>query len=100
MNHIITPADMCYCLTDTVEIIYSLANYYERLNTDEIAHQTKVIGAEDFLPVLLYVIINSNITGTHRIVHVLNHYNSPWDLKSEIGYYISSLQMVNDMICH
>jgi len=41
MNDIITPADMCYCLTDTVEIIYSLANYYERMNVEDVTQETK-----------------------------------------------------------
>eukprot|EP00494_Astrolonche_serrata_P021314 UN21553 len=86
LNKLLTPADMCYCLRDTVETTYSIANHYERTNTKyNVKKQNSIIGADDFIPIFLYVVIQSNVSGLHRVIHILNHYNSPLDMKSEIG---------------
>merc|ERR1719354_484103 len=83
---------MCYCLCDTVEIIYSIANQTSSQS------ENKIIGADDFLPLFLYTVIQSKISGIHRVMFILKNYNADLDLKSELGYYISLVEIAIDTL--
>jgi len=92
LDSLVCPADMCYCLCDTVEIIYSIANQTSSQS------ENKIIGADDFLPLFLYTVIQSKISGIHRVMFILKNYNADLDLKSEIGYYISLVEIAIDTL--
>jgi len=96
-NFIVAPADMCYCLCDGVEIIYSIANQTKNGGKSD-KEKIALIGADDFLPIFLYVVIQSGVIGIHRVLYILKNFNSNIDLKSELGYYISVLEIVLDNI--
>lgn len=76
------PRDKMVCVLNTCKIINNILQ----------SHSDKVSGADEFFPLLVYVVLQSKPPNLHSNVHFIQRFRSPDKLRGEAGYYFTNLQ--------
>eukprot|EP01119_Soliformovum_irregulare_P026248 TRINITY_DN9979_c0_g1_i1.p1 TRINITY_DN9979_c0_g1~~TRINITY_DN9979_c0_g1_i1.p1 ORF type:complete len:587 (-),score=159.24 TRINITY_DN9979_c0_g1_i1:6-1547(-) len=77
-----TPRDKLVCVLNCCKVIYNLLN---KVNPEA------SFGADDFLPVLIYVILRANPQFLHTNIQYINSFRNPDKMMTEAGYYFTHL---------
>jgi len=80
INHYKAPRDKLICILNCCKVIFGM-----------IRHLQKEEGADNFVPVLIYVVLKANPDNLLSNVEFINRFRNPEKLQSEAGYYLSSL---------
>lgn len=80
INHYKAPRDKLICILNCCKVIFGLIRH---LRTEE--------GADSFVPILIFVVLRSNLEHLLSNVEFINRFRNPVKLQSEAGYYLSSL---------
>ncbi|KAH8103956.1 hypothetical protein BXZ70DRAFT_1005506 [Cristinia sonorae] len=80
INHYKAPRDKLICILNCCKVIFGL-----------IRHLRKEEGADNFVPILIYVVLKANPEHLLSNVEFINRFRNPAKLQSEAGYYLSSL---------
>ncbi|THV02504.1 hypothetical protein K435DRAFT_963018 [Dendrothele bispora CBS 962.96] len=102
INHYKAPRDKLICVLNCCKVIYGLIRHLgaasqkekEKLVDVEDSGDTKpsITGsADDFLPILIFVVIKSNPPHLISNLEFIQRFRNPAKLSSEAGYYLSSL---------
>uniref|UniRef100_A0A7S1KTD5 VPS9 domain-containing protein n=1 Tax=Percolomonas cosmopolitus TaxID=63605 RepID=A0A7S1KTD5_9EUKA len=83
MNLFKTPRDKMICISNCCRILF---NILQRINPEESA------GADVFLPVLLYLVLQANPPCLHSNIKYINDYRNPDKMMSEAGYFLTNIQ--------
>jgi hypothetical protein len=82
MNMYKTPRDKLVCISNCCKAIFGLI---ENIGS-------KKASADEFLPVLVYLICKSNVIHLHSNVKYIMDFRNPDRLMSEMGYHLTNLQ--------
>lgn len=82
MNNFKTPRHKMVCILNACKFIFGLLKKVE---------ETNAIGADKFLPILIYVVIQSNPPFLNSNVQYISRYRHSEALSSESGYYLTNL---------
>ncbi|KAJ2889148.1 hypothetical protein FB639_000124 [Coemansia asiatica] len=85
INNFNSPRDKVICILNCCTIIYGLLKNMRGL-------QTADVGADRFLPLLIYVVITACPPKLVSNVMYITRFRSPERLQSEAGYYVTNLQ--------
>ena len=85
VNSYRAPADKAQCVVRCASFLF---NQLGLSRTDEGARP----GADDFLPVFIYVVLHSDVPQLHANVEYINSYRNPRALMSKAGYCLVNLQ--------
>ncbi|KAJ4475024.1 hypothetical protein J3R30DRAFT_3295098 [Lentinula aciculospora] len=80
IGHYKAPRDKLICILNCCKVIFGL-----------IRHLQKEEGADAFVPILIFVVLKANPEHLLSNVEFINRYRNPDKLRSEAGYYLSSL---------
>ncbi|KZT43204.1 hypothetical protein SISSUDRAFT_1057969 [Sistotremastrum suecicum HHB10207 ss-3] len=80
INHYKAPRDKLICILNACKVIFGL-----------IRHSHSDESADTFMPLLIFLVIQSNPDHLISNVEYIQRFRSPAKLKSEAGYYLSSL---------
>ncbi|TCD69504.1 hypothetical protein EIP91_007434 [Steccherinum ochraceum] len=80
INHYKAPRDKLICILNCCKVIFGL-----------IRHLHREEGADNFVPILIYVVLKANPENLLSNVEFINRFRNPAKLQSESGYYLSSL---------
>lgn len=80
INHYKAPRDKLICILNCCKVIFGL-----------IRHLHKEEGADNFVPILIYIVLKANPEHLLSNVEFINRFRNPAKLQSEAGYYLSSL---------
>ncbi|EJU03773.1 hypothetical protein DACRYDRAFT_21223 [Dacryopinax primogenitus] len=80
INHYKAPRDKLICILNCCKVIFGLIRH---LNREE--------GADAFIPILIYVVLQANPDHLLSNVEYISRFRSATKLQSEAGYYLSSL---------
>ncbi|KAH7890871.1 hypothetical protein F5I97DRAFT_1800071 [Phlebopus sp. FC_14] len=80
VNHYKAPRDKLICILNCCKVIFGLLRH---LKKDE--------GADAFVPLLIFVVLNANPEHLLSNVEFVNRFRNSAKLQSEAGYYLSSL---------
>ncbi|KZT56858.1 hypothetical protein CALCODRAFT_435090 [Calocera cornea HHB12733] len=80
INHYKAPRDKLICILNCCKVIFGLIRH---LNREE--------GADAFIPILIYVVLQANPDHLLSNVEYISRFRSAAKLQSEAGYYLSSL---------
>ena len=83
VNHFKAPRDKLVCVLNTCRIVNNL------LNT---VNKEKPSGADDFLPVLIYVVLRANPTQLQSNLRFIQRFRRESRLVSEAAYFFTNLQ--------
>jgi hypothetical protein len=83
-----SPLDMLQCMLRCTQAIYRQASEYARL-ADPSAKML-ALGADDFFPVWIYVIIHARVPDINSRLVMMQTYSD--ELMSERGYYLTCLE--------
>lgn len=81
MNSFKTPKDKLVCILNCCKVIYNMIN----------ASEGKPTGADDFFPILIYIVIRSNPKDLHTNIEFISNFRNPNKMGSEAGYYFTHL---------
>ena len=76
ITHLTCPLDMLQCLLAVVRNIYKTANEYAQLNCPPVEGKAspKLDSADVFFPILMYVLIQSDVKDMHRRLRFMKEY--------------------------
>ncbi|OMJ10272.1 Vacuolar protein sorting-associated protein 9a [Smittium culicis] len=80
MNEFKSPRDKLICVLNCCTVIFGLLKHVEG-----------DVGADSFLPLLIYVIIISNPPKLASNINYISRFRSPEKLQSEAGYYLTNV---------
>eukprot|EP00897_Mesotaenium_endlicherianum_P006351 jgi/Mesen1/5744/ME000291S04927 len=80
------PRDKLVCVLNACRVINNLL-----INVVSMAADTDAPGADDFLPVLIYVVIKANPPQLHSNLAYIQHYRAEKRLVSEAAYFFTNL---------
>ncbi|KAJ4465744.1 hypothetical protein C8R41DRAFT_857809 [Lentinula lateritia] len=80
IGHYKAPRDKLICILNCCKVIFGL-----------IRHLQKEEGADAFVPILIFVVLKANPDHLLSNVEFINRFRNPDKLRSEAGYYLSSL---------
>ncbi|KAJ1983161.1 hypothetical protein H4R34_001447 [Dimargaris verticillata] len=80
MNTFKAPRDKMICILNCCTVIFGL-----------LKHSEGIVGADIFLPVLIYVVIKANPPQLISNVQYISRFRSPDKLQAESGYYLTNL---------
>ncbi|KAF9038495.1 hypothetical protein BJ165DRAFT_1393612 [Panaeolus papilionaceus] len=80
INHYKAPRDKLICILNCCKVIFGLIRHL---------HQEE--GADNFVPILIFVVLKANPEHLLSNVEFINRFRNPEKLQSEAGYYLSSL---------
>eukprot|EP01028_Stygiella_incarcerata_P006852 TRINITY_DN2785_c0_g1_i2.p1 TRINITY_DN2785_c0_g1~~TRINITY_DN2785_c0_g1_i2.p1 ORF type:complete len:667 (+),score=202.75 TRINITY_DN2785_c0_g1_i2:76-2076(+) len=80
-----SPFDMAMCITTCANSIYKRAHVLSDRSGKE-------FGADQFLPIFVYVLIHSDINNPHACLHYIYTYSNDDDRDGELGYYLTSFE--------
>ena len=94
ITHLTCPLDMLQCLLAVARNIYKTANEYSLLNCPPAAGSKKAeLGADSFFPILLYVIIQSDVKDMHRRLRFMQEYGLGKTKElEELNYYCTCVE--------
>ncbi|THH27135.1 hypothetical protein EUX98_g7057 [Antrodiella citrinella] len=81
ITHYKAPRDKLICILNCCKVIFGL-----------IRHLHKEEGADNFVPILIYIVLKANPDHLLSNVEFINRFRNPAKLQSEAGYYLSSLK--------
>ncbi|KAF6767225.1 Ubiquitin system component Cue [Kalmanozyma brasiliensis GHG001] len=81
INHYKAPRDKLICILNACKVIFGMIRH---LSTQE--------SADNFIPVLIFVVLKANPEHLISNVEYISRFRNPDRLSSESGYYLSSLQ--------
>eukprot|EP01114_Cavostelium_apophysatum_P013861 TRINITY_DN3451_c0_g1_i2.p1 TRINITY_DN3451_c0_g1~~TRINITY_DN3451_c0_g1_i2.p1 ORF type:complete len:581 (+),score=137.83 TRINITY_DN3451_c0_g1_i2:144-1886(+) len=82
INNYKTPRDKLVCVWNCCKVIYSILNKA----TDGTP------GADEFLPLAIYVVLKSNPKFLHSNIQYIYHFRHPSKLATESGYYFTQVE--------
>ncbi|KAJ2650995.1 hypothetical protein IWW40_002014 [Coemansia sp. RSA 1250] len=85
MNNFKSPRDKAICILNCCTVIYALLRNAQTDGSED-------IGADRFLPLLIYVVIAANPPRLVSNVQYINRFRSPERMQGESGYYVTNLQ--------
>nr|CAG4708532.1 unnamed protein product [Naegleria fowleri] len=59
----------------------------------EVMHEMDAPGADDFVPVLIYIVLKSNVPHLHSNIKYIQEYRNPQGLEGHTGYFLTSLEL-------
>eukprot|EP01080_Neovahlkampfia_damariscottae_P000914 gene914-9823_t len=81
INNFKTPRDKMNCISNCCECIFQLIE------------ENKITASADiFLPILIYLILQSNVSHLHSNIKYILDYRNPDKLVSEAGYFLTNIQ--------
>ncbi|KAJ2817244.1 hypothetical protein IWW50_006234, partial [Coemansia erecta] len=84
MNNFKSPRDKAICILNCCTVIYALLRNTQGDSDD--------IGADRFLPLLIYVVITANPPRLVSNIQYITRFRSPERMQGEAGYYVTNLQ--------
>ncbi|KAJ2454369.1 hypothetical protein EV183_001615 [Coemansia sp. RSA 2336] len=85
MNNFKSPRDKAICILNCCTVIYALLRNAQTDGSED-------IGADRFLPLLIYVVIAANPPRLVSNIQYINRFRSPERMQGESGYYVTNLQ--------
>ena len=85
LNSFCAPADKLQCIVRCCSFLFNQLS----VSRDSAGSRP---GADDFLPVLIYVVLNSNVPQMHANLEYIQNYRNSQDLMSKAGYCLVNLQ--------
>ncbi|EQC28939.1 hypothetical protein SDRG_13278 [Saprolegnia diclina VS20] len=92
MNAVRSPGDKIHCIVRCCSIIFSVLNLSRG---DDALNRP---GADDFLPVFIYIVLHSQIPGLYSNAEYIAAYRHPADLMSKAGYCFVNLRSAIEFI--
>mmetsp|Transcript_23995 Transcript_23995/g.39431 ORF Transcript_23995/g.39431 Transcript_23995/m.39431 type:complete len:641 (+) Transcript_23995:143-2065(+) len=97
MSYHVVPLDMLYCVIQTAQSIYSVAEASAREQESSFVNDKRAspdpISADDFFPIFLYVVIHSELADPFTCLSYIQHYSSAEEHRaSECAYYMTTLE--------
>eukprot|EP01122_Echinamoeba_exundans_P006543 TRINITY_DN1864_c0_g1_i2.p1 TRINITY_DN1864_c0_g1~~TRINITY_DN1864_c0_g1_i2.p1 ORF type:complete len:429 (-),score=103.88 TRINITY_DN1864_c0_g1_i2:168-1454(-) len=86
------PRDKVVCVLNCCKLIYGILN-----KASASGHPA---GADDFLPLLIYVVLRANPPQMHSNLQYILKFRNPSKMISEAGYYFTHLESTIDFIEH
>jgi len=83
INDYKAPRDKMICILNCCKVIYNMLNKASKEGTPP--------GADDFLPLLIYIVLQANPTHLHTNIQYISHFRNQSKMISEIGYYFTHL---------
>ncbi|KAJ2801319.1 hypothetical protein H4R20_003721 [Coemansia guatemalensis] len=83
MNNFKSPRDKVICILNCCTVVYALLRN---------AGSSDAVGADRFLPLLIYVVITANPPRLVSNIQYISRFRSPERMQSEAGYYVTNLQ--------
>ena len=80
INNYRAPRDKVICILNCCKVIFGL-----------LRHAGAEESADQFIPLLIYVVIQSNVRFLYSNIQYIQRFRNPEKLKGEAGYYLSSL---------
>jgi hypothetical protein len=94
MNYWTAPGDKINCVLKCSSVIFSV------LNLARSSDDTSRPGADDFLPIFIYVVLRAKVDDLHRNCEYIKKYRNKADLNSKAGYSFVSLCSAIEFILH
>ncbi|OQS01992.1 hypothetical protein THRCLA_21534 [Thraustotheca clavata] len=91
INAVRSPGDKIHCIVRCCSIIFSVLN----LSRGDSLNRP---GADDFLPVFIYIVLHSQIPGLYSNAEYIAAYRNPADLMSKAGYCYVNLRSAIEFI--
>ena len=92
INAYIVPQDSLVCLIDTIHDIQTIAIEYYKLNNNNNNDNTPVVAGDILFPIVVYVIIKTNINNWHSYIHMIQQfYNKKILTFGQTGFCFSLL---------
>jgi hypothetical protein len=92
MSHFKTPGDKIACVVKCCQVIFSA------LNLKRGSDDTSRPGADDFLPIFIYVVLKSNVPNLFTNCEYIQNYHNPSSLMSKAGYCFVNLRSAVEFI--
>mmetsp|Transcript_13333 Transcript_13333/g.20568 ORF Transcript_13333/g.20568 Transcript_13333/m.20568 type:complete len:576 (-) Transcript_13333:83-1810(-) len=86
INDFKSPRDKMVCIMNCCKVIYKMLNSITSSSNMEAA------GADDFLPMLIYVLIRSKVPSLHSNTQYIRRFRHPSKLMTETGYYFTHFE--------
>lgn len=83
INEYKAPKDKLICIFNCCTLIYSILN--------KAYAQGDPAGADEFLPLLIYVVLKSNPPQIHSNIQYISRFRNPSKMSTEMGYYFTHL---------
>jgi hypothetical protein len=84
------PRDKLVCILNACKIIYSILN--------KASSEGHAAGADEFLPLLIYVVLKSNPPQMHSNIQYILRFRNPSKMITEAGYYFTHVESAIDFI--
>jgi hypothetical protein len=78
------------CILNSCKIIYSILN--------KASSEGHAAGADEFLPLLIYVVLKSNPPQMHSNIQFISRFRNPSKMITEAGYYFTHVESAIDFI--
>ncbi|KAJ2851834.1 hypothetical protein IWW36_000795 [Coemansia brasiliensis] len=85
MNNFKSPRDKAICILNCCTVIYALLRNAQTDGSED-------IGADRFLPLLIFVVITANPPRLVSNIQYITRFRSPERMQGEAGYYVTNLQ--------
>ena len=82
INHYKAPRDKMVCILNCCKVISNLLTH---------AREGQPYGADEFLPLLIYITLKANPEDLHSNIHYITNYRHPSKLAAEAGYFFTQL---------
>ena len=86
INDFKSPRDKMVCIMNCCKVIYKM------LNSITSSENMEAAGADDFLPMLIYVLIRSKVPTLHSNTQYIRRFRHPSKLMTETGYYFTHFE--------
>ncbi|KAJ2812523.1 hypothetical protein H4S07_001339 [Coemansia furcata] len=92
INNFKSPRDKVICILNCCTVIYGLLRNMRPKGSRLSAASTEDVGADKFLPLLIYVVITASPPKLVSNIQYICRFRSPERMQSEAGYYVTNLQ--------
>ena len=86
------PADKVECVVRCASMIFSVLNLARAENSSKKGTSESRAGADDFLPIFIYVVLHADVPRLHSNCEYISSYHNPNALMSKAGYCFVNLR--------
>lgn len=87
-----SPSDKVECVVRCASMIFSVLNLARAETSSKAGQSESRAGADDFLPVFIYVVLKADVPRLHSNCMYVDAYHNPSALKSKAGYCFVNLR--------
>ncbi|KAG2386301.1 hypothetical protein C9374_002747 [Naegleria lovaniensis] len=80
-----TPRDKLICVSNCCHLTMNLLK--------KVMQELDAPGADDFVPLLIFIVLRSNVPHLHSNIKYIQEYRNPQSLEGHTGYFLTSLEL-------